>query len=30
MADIVVRLKDGAIRDRFENTKKKKAEELEW
>ena len=30
MADIVVKLKDGAIRDRFENKQKKNAKELEW
>ena len=30
MADVVVRLKDGVITDRFENKEKKKAEDLEW
>lgn len=30
MADVVVMLKDGAIRDRFENKEKKRAEDLEW
>jgi len=30
MADIVVRLRDGMVRDRFENKYKKRAEELEW
>ena len=29
MADVVVMLKDGAIRDRFENKEKKRAEDLE-